>query len=199
MDASHGNCMEKLCRYQGRKVAHEPITRIISKQLDIELGPFTQEELDSLLKKIKNRKVAGLDEILPEVWKTRQFEDILLRQCNAVYNQNPIDRWLKGCILPFPKKGDLRLAKNYRGITLTYIAAKIYNARLRNRIEPKIDNNLWKNQNGYRRNRSTTSHILTIHRILEGIRAKNQQATLLLLTLPRPLIQFTEEKWNKSY
>ena len=28
------------------KVTHEPITRIISKQLDIKLGPFTQEELD---------------------------------------------------------------------------------------------------------------------------------------------------------
>ena len=47
---------------------------------------------------------------------------------------------MKGCILPFPKKGDLGLAKNYRGITLTSIAAKIYNALLRNRIEPKINN-----------------------------------------------------------
>ena len=85
------------------KITHEPITRIISKQLDIKLGPFTQEELDSVLRKIKNRKAAGLDEIPPEVWKTRQFDDILLRHCNAVYNQNPIDRWMKGCILPFPK------------------------------------------------------------------------------------------------
>ena len=107
------------------KITHEPITRIISKQLDIKLGPFTQEELDSVLRKIKNRKAAGLDEIPPEVWKTRQFDDILLRHCNAVYNQNPIDRWMKGCILPFPKKRDLGLAKNYRGITLTSITAKI--------------------------------------------------------------------------
>ena len=68
------------------KVTHEPITRIISKQLDIKLGLFTQEELDSVLRKIKNRKAAGLDEIPPEVWKTRQFDDILLRHCNAVYN-----------------------------------------------------------------------------------------------------------------
>ena len=30
------------------KVTHEPITRIISKQLDIKLEPFTQEELDSV-------------------------------------------------------------------------------------------------------------------------------------------------------
>ena len=38
------------------KVTHEPITRIISKQLDIKLGPFTHEKLDSVLRKIKNRK-----------------------------------------------------------------------------------------------------------------------------------------------
>ena len=163
------------------KITHEPITRIISKQLDIKLGPFTQEELDSVLRKIKKRKSAGLDEIPPEVWKTRQFDDILLRHCNAVHNENPIDRWMKGCILPFPKKGDLGLAKNYRGITLTSIAAKIYKALLRNRIEPKIDNILKKNQNGFRRNRSTTSQILTIRRILEGVRAKNLQATLIFV------------------
>ena len=163
------------------KITHEPITRIIRKQSDIKLGPVTQEELDSVLRKIKNRKAAGLDEIPPEVWKTRQFDDILLRHCNAVYNQKPIDRWMKGCILPFPKKGDLGLAKNYRGITLTSIAAKIYNALLRNRIEPKIDNILRKNQNGFRKNRSTTSQILTIRRILEVVRAKNLQATLIFV------------------
>ena len=99
------------------KVTNEPITRIISKELDIKLGPFTKEELDSVLRKIKNRKAAELDDIPPEVWKTRQFDNILLRYCNAVYNQNRIERWMKGCILPFLKKGDLRLAKNYRGIT----------------------------------------------------------------------------------
>ena len=139
------------------KVTHEPITRIISKQLGIKLGPFTLEEPDSVLRKIKNRKAARLDEIPPQVWKTRQFDDILLRHCNAEYNQNRIDRWMKGCILPSPKKGDLGLAKNYRGITFTSIAAKIYNALLRNHIEPKIDNILRKNQNVFRRNRSTTS------------------------------------------
>ena len=67
-----------------------PIIRIFSKQLNIKLRPFTQE-LDSVLRKIKNKKAAGLDEIPPEVWKTRQFNDILLQHCNVVYNQNPID------------------------------------------------------------------------------------------------------------
>ena len=100
---------------------------------------------------------------------------------NAVYNQNTIDRWTKGCILSFPKKGDLWLVKNYRGITLTSIAAKIYNALLCNHIGPKIENMLWKNQNGYRRNRSTMSQILTIRRIPEGLCAKTLEATILFV------------------
>ena len=103
------------------------------------------------------------------------------RHCNAVYNQNPIDRWMKGWIPPFPKTGDLDLAKNYRGITLTSIVAKIYNTLLRNCIEPKIDNILRKNQNGFRRNISMTSQMLTICRILKSLRAKNLQATILFV------------------
>ena len=116
-----------------------------------------------------------------------------------LYNQNPIDRWMKGCILPFPKKGDLRLAKNYQGITFTSIAAKIYNALLQNRIEPKIDNIFRKNQNGFRRNRSTTSQILTIRRILGGVQAKDLQATLIFVDFTKAFVPFTEERWNKSY
>ena len=49
------------------KVTREPITRIISKQFDIKLGQFTREELDSVFRKIKNRKAVGLDEIPPGV------------------------------------------------------------------------------------------------------------------------------------
>ena len=153
----------KLLTNKNKYTYGNSISRIISKQLVIKLGLFTQE-LDSVLRKNKNRKAAGLDEISPEVWKTRQFDDILLQHCNAVYNQNLIDRWMKGCILPFPKKGDLGLAKNYQGITVTSIAAKIYNSLLCNCIEPKI-NILRKNQNGFPRNRSMTSQILTIQQI----------------------------------
>ena len=73
------------------KVTDKPITKIINNQLDNKLGQFTHEELDVVLIKIKKRKAAGLDEIPPEVWKTRKFDDILFRYCNAVYNQNTIE------------------------------------------------------------------------------------------------------------
>ena len=59
--------------------------------------------------------------------------------------RNTINRWTKGCFLPFSKKGDLEIAKNIQGINLISIAAKIYIALLPNRIEHKIDKILWKN------------------------------------------------------
>ena len=64
----------------------EPITIIINKQLEIKLGQFTQEELDSVLR--KKKKAAWLDEIPPDVWKTKEFYDILLGYCHAVFNLN---------------------------------------------------------------------------------------------------------------
>ena len=56
-----------------------------------------------------------------------------------------------------------------------------YNALLCNCIEHKIEKILRKNRNGLRRNRSMTSQILTIRLILEGILAKNLEATLLFI------------------
>ena len=120
----------------------------------------------------------SLDEIPPEVWKTRKFNDFLLRNCNVVYNQNIMERCTKGCIHPFPKEGDLGIAKNYQSITLTSIAAKFYNALLLNCIKPENENILRKNQNDFRRNRSIISQILTVHQII-GVHAKNLKVTLV--------------------
>ena len=81
-------------------------------------------------------------------------------------------------------------ANNYRGITLTYIVATIYNLMFLNRIIPwssaEIEVILRKNQNGFRQNKSTTGQILTIQRIIEGVNSKNLPATLLF-------VDFTKE------
>ena len=95
------------------------------------------KKLDSELKKKGRRKATSLNEIHPEVWKKRKIV-ILLRLCNTGYKQNTIEKWAKIFILPFSKKGDLGIAKNYRDITLTAIAVKGYNGLLRNHILPEI-------------------------------------------------------------
>ena len=99
----------------------------------------------------------------------------------------------------FPVKGGLGITKNYRGITLTSIAAKIYNALQLNRIEPEIEKILRKNPNGFRRNRFSTSQILTIRRILEGVRAKNLEATLLFVDFFKAFDSIHGEKMEQIF
>ena len=67
-------------------------------------------------------------------------------------------------MLPFPKRGDLGKTSNYRGITLFFIAAKIYSALLLNRIQPEMGKILRRNQNGFRKGRSIIGQILTARR-----------------------------------
>ena len=92
---------------------------------------------------------------------------------------------MKDCILLFPQEGDLGIFKNYRCITLTSVAFKVYDPILHNYIKPKIEKILWKNQNGFWSKHSTTSSILSICRNIEGVRAKNLEATLLLVDVSK--------------
>ena len=121
-----------------------------------------------------------MDEIPAEVLKIDDVKECLLESCNRIYFQEPIVSWTNGCILPFPNKGDLSITTNYREITLTEIAANIYNLMLLNRIRPEIDPIL-RNQNGFQTNRSTTGQILSIRRILVGVKSKKLPLTLIFI------------------
>ena len=163
------------------KIKDTPITPVVSTLLNIKTGRFEMKELIKAQKQVQYGKSCGLDDIPPEVWKNEEIREILLGFTNDVYEQREIESWVDGCLLPFPKKGDLGYTANYRGITLTAIAAKIYNLMLLNRIRPAIEKVLRKNQNGFRLGRSTIGQILTIRRILEEAKRKNLPLVMLFI------------------
>ena len=74
---------------------------------------FTMTELREAMKLIQGNKATGPEVIPAEVWKLECFNDQLLEVCNRAFHGNIPDTWLKGAILPFPKKGDLSSASNY--------------------------------------------------------------------------------------
>ena len=74
------------------------------------------------------------------------------------------------------------------------IAAKIYNKLLLNRIVPEVDPLLRKNQNGFRRGRSTLSQILSIRRILEGCWKYNKEITLCFVDFRKAFDTISREK-----
>ena len=154
----------------------------ISPELNISTSPFTRPEINVVLKTLKNKKSPGLDNIPSILWKDPNLSTILLDICNDTFNTlDPPETWLTAGIVPVPKKGDLSNPKNYRGISLMPIAAKVYNKLILNRIYPSVDPILRTNQNGFRRGRSTAAQILSLRRIVEETRNANREMSLVFV------------------
>lgn len=107
----------------------------IFANLDIDDGPFTPAEYTKVKTSLKQGKAAGPDAIPPEVLKNCELDDIILGICNLALTRNEKPaQWSLSNIIPVPKSGDLSNPDNYRGISLTCIAAKMYNCMILNRL-----------------------------------------------------------------
>ena len=154
----------------------------MSKNLPIDSSPFSLAELKPTTKSLKSSKAFGPDNIPAIIWKDDNFHDLLLNLCNHTLSTFKFPKiWHQSQIIPMPKKGDLSLVTNYRGISLMSIAAKLYNKMLLNRIVPYVEPLLRKNQNGFRRGRSTLSQILCLRRLIEESHASNRDLALVFV------------------
>ena len=79
------------------------------------------------IKSILTHKPCGLNEIPLKAWKTGLLSDVLLLVYNKALKGDVPTAWKQAEIIPLPRKGNLSLPENYRGISLTSVAAKIYN------------------------------------------------------------------------
>ena len=118
----------------------------------------------------------------PEVLKRCDLDDEILGFCNrALLEGRKPEQWSIMNIIPIPKSGDLSKGGNYRGISLSSLVAKTYNRMILNRIRPAIEPHLRINQNGFRPERTTTSQILALRRLIEGIKDKNLSAIITFI------------------
>ena len=129
---------------------------------------FTQEEIEIGISQLAKNKATGIDSIPAEVLHNTILVPNLCTFFNYVLTSGiAFSDWKLSLIIPVPKKGDLSIPDNYRGIALMSIVAKLYNRCLLNRLKISLDPLLRTSQNGFRTNRSTTQHILALKRIIE--------------------------------
>jgi len=137
---------------------------------------FTISELSLCIESLNNNKATGVDNISAEVLKVKEIHPILLAIFNHLFVKGvALNDWHLSLLIPVFKKGDNQNCNNYRGIALMSIVAKLYNKLLLNRLENSLDDKLRYNQNGFRRGRSTTQHILAIKRIFEECKTHHNQ------------------------
>ena len=72
-----------------------------------------------------------------------------------------------------PKKGNLSLPKNYRGIQMLKSMAALYDRIIMNHLEQWIINIICNEQSAYRKGSSTIYHLFTIRILIEIARINN--------------------------
>jgi hypothetical protein len=163
--------------------------------LNINDDPFSIEEYKKVKSSLKLGKAAGPDNIPPEVFKSCDFDNICLDFCNdtLIKNDKP-EMWSFMNIVPVPKSGDLTKTDNYRGISLICIIAKMFNRLILNRIRREIDQRLRINQNGFRPKRTTVAQILTLRRIIEGVKEYNLKAVMTFIDFKKAFDSIHRDK-----
>jgi len=105
----------------------------------------------------------------------------MLRICNEAFVFGvPPRQFRESSVIPIYKaKGSSDKWQNYRGISLMSMGAKLFNGLILNRLAPKLDLHMRMEQNGLRRQRTTTHHLIFLRRLVEETKIR-KEATLVL-------------------
>ncbi len=135
------------------------------------------EEVERAIKRLKNNKSPGVDEITGEMIKAggEELAKEIHGMCNDIWKgeKTPVE-WIKSILITMPKSGDLKECKNYRTIALMSHVGKILMMILMERLKAQTEDYLSDEQGGFRRDRNTIQQILMLRLMAEKARRKGK-------------------------
>jgi Reverse transcriptase (RNA-dependent DNA polymerase)/Endonuclease-reverse transcriptase len=158
---------------------------------------ISMTEMEQAVKKMKNGRAPGIDEVTIEMIKAGGSAGIewLFRIIRAAWKENRVpEDWTRGEIVVIFKKGDRKECSNYRGITLISQCAKIYERILEKRVRDQIETKMREEQYGFRKNRSTIDLIFTIRNMMEKKWEKREDLYMTFLDLEKAFDNLPREK-----
>ena len=139
-----------------------------------EVPPIMAWEVEAALRKMKNGKEAGKDQVNIETLKAG--DETIAKQLAKLYTKCITERripktWKEANMVIFFRKGNRKDIKNYRPICLLSNMYKLFTKIITNRLEKKLDENQPREQAGFRSKYSTTTdHINAINQLKEKCR-----------------------------
>ncbi|XP_039403554.1 uncharacterized protein LOC120409474, partial [Mauremys reevesii] len=105
----------------------------------------------AMLKADLNMSAGILEELFNKAWEEEKVPEA----------------WKKGIIVKLPKKGDLSLCDNWRGINLLSVLGKVFCRVLLQRIRQAVEEVLREEQTGFRSGRGCVDQIFVLRMIME--------------------------------
>ena len=141
---------------------------------------FSIDEIKRCLKKIKNGKSAGHDDIFPEFLKyaPEKLIVVITKFFNAILERGEVpDDWALSVYCPIFKKGDRKDVNNYRGISLANCLCKLFTSLITERMQKDLESRrvLGIEQAGFRENMGCTDHAFVLYTIVSFYLAQRKR------------------------
>ena len=136
------------------------------------------EEVEHAIKKLRNNKSPGHDNITAEMIKQggEPLSKEIHKLCNLAWEQGRApEEWKKSILITIHKKGSALDCENFRTISLISHMGKVLMVILAERLRNHLEEHISDEQAGFRKNRSTTQQILMLRLIAEKARRKNKK------------------------
>ncbi|XP_065185994.1 uncharacterized protein LOC135816821 [Sycon ciliatum] len=145
-------------------------------------------EVTKAVAHLQNGKAAGSSGIIPELVKAGgdTFNCALTKLLATVWNEERVPQdWVNSVLVPLPKKDDLSLCDNWRGIALLDVVGKVVARVVQTRLQTVAEEVLPDSQCGFRRARSCTDMIFSVRQISEKVLEHHDRAFLLFIDLKK--------------
>lgn len=184
-DADGVPCVSTTAQHQRWRQHFTKVLNIMSDFKESELDLVRQRKVDddiasepsasevkTALNKLKNGKAAGSSGIFPEMLKVgrkcNDFVDMLKDLLQNVWTERRVPQeWVDAILVPIPKKGNLTLCDNWRGIALLDVVGKLVARIVQNRLQIVSERELPESQCGFRRGRGCTDMIFVVRQLTE--------------------------------
>jgi hypothetical protein len=140
-------------------------------------GEIEREEVNEAIKRLKNNKSAGIDEVVTEILKYggKWMRESVYQVCRKLFSEEEIPAaWLRAIKVPIKKKGSGEEFGHYRGITLLSVVGKVYTMVLERRMRLMLETKrkLGEGQFGFRKGRSTVDAIFIVDEKVKRAKGK---------------------------
>ena len=128
------------------------------------------EEVQSVIKSMKDGKAMGTDKISTEMLRALDEEnlDSLTQLCNIIYESGHIPTEMEQSIfVTIPKKPSVQNCTDFRTISLMSHVTKLLLKMIQQRIISKIDKEVSRLQSGFRHGLGTRESILNLRMVIE--------------------------------
>ena len=149
-------------------------------------NPPTGDEVLAALSRIKVGKAAGSNGLLPDIVKCcgGPLLDFIVSMFGAVWREKQVPAELRDALLvPVPKKGDLSVCDNWRGISLLDVMGKLFARVLNDRLQAVVEDSVADSQCGFRAGRGCVDMVFCVRQLVEKTIEHHSKIFLLFVDL----------------